>query len=203
LQALAERANPTLAELSEAIGRSEGCVSTRLNKLQTQGLALSPQCVPGRSWCLSQAGRAAVQAGHPVVVLDQRDCDILRIIARALAGIVAIARRVEVCNLTARRRADLLVAQKLAKADERRRYVVTDEGRKALGDSAPQPWVRMEMVSAANARDVHRRMEHPNDDRTAAERSKQGSEARAKALQTTQANKAAPFNAFPDWLLTG
>jgi hypothetical protein len=50
---------------------------------------------------------------------------------------------------------------------------------------------------------VRKRLEHPSDDRTAAERSRQGSIARQKALQTTQANKAAPFNAFPDWLLTG
>jgi hypothetical protein len=55
-------------------------------------------------------------------------------------------------------------------------------------------------LRASTAKDVSKRLEHPNDDRTAAERSRQGSEARQKALQTTQANKTAPF---PEWLRTG
>jgi hypothetical protein len=87
-----------------------------------------------------------------------------------------------------------------------KRFSITDEGRQALGSDAPpkpEPWLKVDAISAANARDVRTRMQHPNDDRSAAERSRQSSTARAKALQTTQANKAAPFNAFPDWLLTG
>jgi hypothetical protein len=105
--------------------------------------------------------------------------------------------------LTVRRRAELLIGRGLVRRDAAKRFSITDEGRKALGDTAPQPWVRMELISAVNARDVRTRLQHPNDDRSAAERSRHGSKARAKALQTTQANQAAPFNAFPDWLLTG
>jgi hypothetical protein len=89
----------------------------------------------------------------------------------------------------------LLIAHGLARQDaERRAFSITDAGLAALGPDAPQrpaPWVRSEMVSAANARDVRRRMEHRNDDRSAAERSRHGSMAAAKALAT--ANRQQPF----------
>jgi DNA-binding MarR family transcriptional regulator len=75
LNALAERAVPTLAELSRAVGLSEGRISARLGKLAEQGLTISPQCVPKRHWALTDAGRAAAQASIPVV--DNLDRSIL------------------------------------------------------------------------------------------------------------------------------
>jgi hypothetical protein len=137
------------------------------------------------------------------VVLDQRDRQILAALALTSMGNVKLARRVEVCPMTIRRRVRLLVERGLVFADPRKFYAITPTGIAALGDAAPQkpaPWVKVEAVSAANASDVRTRLQHPNDDRTAAERSRQGSEARQKALQTTQANKTAPF---PEWLRTG
>jgi hypothetical protein len=63
-----------------------------------------------------------------------------------------------------------------------------------------QPWVRTELVSAANAKDVR---ERGQDDRTTAQRSRHSSMGAAKAVATTRANKAAPFNTFPELLRTG
>lgn len=65
-----------------------------------------------------------------------------------------------------------------------KRFAVTAAGLKALRDAAPRTWVRPELISAANARDVLRRLEHPNDDRSAAERSRHATAAAAKAQQT-------------------
>jgi hypothetical protein len=49
----------TKSPLGEAVGLSEGRISTRLSKLAEQGLTISPQCVPGRAWALSaQAARS-------------------------------------------------------------------------------------------------------------------------------------------------
>ena len=66
---------------------------------------MSPKCNARVRWELSQAGREIAA----VPLLDDRDRDILLVIARSFAGraapagIVAIAREV-VCNLTVRRR---------------------------------------------------------------------------------------------------
>jgi Winged helix-turn-helix DNA-binding len=205
LSAFAERANPTLAELSEAIGLSEGRVSTRLKKLQVQGLTISPMCVPGRAWCLSQAGRAVAQASHPVV-LDDRDRKVSAALALTAMGTVKLARRVEVCPMTIRRRVRLLVERGLVFADPRKFFSITPTGIAALGPEAPQrpePWLRVEQISAAAARDVRTRLQHPNDDRSSWARAEQSSRARLKGLETIRANKAEPFNAFPEWFLTG
>jgi DNA-binding Lrp family transcriptional regulator len=142
LRTLAEHQGAlNVPQLSQSLGQSAPCCCVRLAKLERSGLVCGPHCNARRRWNLTAQGEALAASANPVV-LDQRDRDILMIIARAPAGIVAIARRVGSCNLTVRRRADLLVAQKLAKADERRRYVVTDEGRKALPDALPPTWGR-------------------------------------------------------------
>ncbi len=111
---------------------------------------------------------------------------------------VAIARRIEACNLTARRRIDRLVEQGLANPDAGNRYAVTDAGRQALGSDAPkrpEPWVKVEAISAASARDVLARNERGGfvDDRPAWARSQQARTSREKAAATMRANKAAPL----------
>jgi hypothetical protein len=82
-------------------------------------------------------------------------------------------------------------------ADPRKFFSITDAGLAALGPEAPQkpaPWVKVEAVSAARARDVAERQgRHSVDDRTSWARSQQGSRARLKALATTLANKTEPF----------
>jgi Mn-dependent DtxR family transcriptional regulator len=202
LQALAERVSPTLAELSEAIGLSEGRVSVRLNKLAARDLVTSPMCVPGRSWCLSPAGRELALSANPVV-LDDRDRQVLAALALTSMGTVKLARRVEVCPMTIRRRVRLLVEHGLVFADARRFFAITDEGRRALGPEAPQrpePWLDTTRISAANAKDVR---ERGQDDRTTAQRSAHSSMGAAKGAATVRLRKQKPFNAFPEWGLTG
>jgi hypothetical protein len=133
-------------------GTSESCVCVRLGKLADAGLTCGPKCDARARWDLTPAGRAAAASGIPV--LDQRDHDLLMIVARFPAGLMSLARQTGWCRLTIRRRVDGLVRRGLASEVEGK-LVITDEGRKALPD-APQrePWVRPEAVSAALARDV-------------------------------------------------
>jgi hypothetical protein len=113
LQALAERSNPTLAELSEAVGLSEGCVSTRLGKLAAKGLALAPMCVPGRAWALTEEGRKLAEAG-PRGPLDDLDHQVLRIIALGPKRQLQLVEETEACSLTIKRRTRLLIGRGLA-----------------------------------------------------------------------------------------
>ena len=101
LQALAERGNPTLAELSEAVGLSEGRVSARLGRLAERGLTASPMCIPGRAWALTEEGRKRAEAG-PRGPLDDTDRAILRIVAQSPVRHMRLAREVEVCPATVR-----------------------------------------------------------------------------------------------------
>ena len=100
--------------------------------------------------------------------------------------------------------AGLLIEHGLLRRDAAKRFSITDEGRRALGPDTPKrpaPWVKVDAVSASLSRDVAERQgRHSVDDRTSWARSQQGSRARQKALQTTLANKTAPF---PEWLRTG
>lgn len=120
---------------------------------------------------------------------------------------LVLSRRVGVCSLTARRRLDHLVQRNLAKADERRRYVVTNLGLKALGDAVPQkpaPWIDSMKISAANARDVvSRGGEIPTDDRTTAQRSRHSSMGAAKGAATVRLRKRQPSNWVGEFDLTG
>jgi DNA-binding Lrp family transcriptional regulator len=191
LNALAERANPTLAELSQAIGLSEGRVSARLNKLAAKGLALSPQCCPGRSWALTVQGRAAASS---VVLLDDLDRRVLAALALTSMGTVKLARRVEVCQPTIRRRVRPLLEKGLVFADPRKFFSVTPAGRAALGDEAVvSRWVDPARISAANARDVRTRLQHPNDDRSSWARAEQSSRARQKGIEQARENGQQPF----------
>jgi hypothetical protein len=65
------------------------------------------------------------------------------------------------------------------------------------GTVACEPWLRAERISAALARDVlSRQGVAPTDDRTRAERSRHGHEARLKAMSTARANRSEPFNTW-------
>ena len=92
-----------------------------------------------------------------------------------------------------------MVERKLVESDGRR-FSITDEGRKALGAAAPQPWVRPEAVAAANAKDV---LTRGQDDRTTAQRSAHSSLGAAKGAATVRLRKSQTFNAFPERLMTG
>ena len=187
ISAMAEHQGAGVAQLATIIGSSESCVSTRLSKLQRQGLTCGPQCCPGKAWALSQAGREAA-AGRPL--LDDLDRDILRIVARSPSGIVAVARRAGVCPLTARRRLGLLTGKGLVFADPRKFFSITPAG-VAAGDAPQrQPWVNPERIKASTAKDVVGRTYL--DDRAQAERSRPGQMAKAAA----KLNRSLPFNRF-------
>jgi Mn-dependent DtxR family transcriptional regulator len=187
----------TVAEIGRLAGLCESGASQRLSRLEMAGLAQGPHCVPGRSWMLTEEGRKHAEAG-PRGPLDDVDQRVLQIIARSPLRQLELARRVSICSLTAKRRLGSLIAHGLAKADERRRYVVTDEGRWALGDAVPPRWVNLDRVRASTAPDVGERLRHPYADQTAAQRSAQASKAHAKAL-AYRTNKSVAYNAFPEW----
>jgi hypothetical protein len=202
INALAEHPGLTVPQISKLVGSSTSCTCVRLSKLADAGLCVGPKCDARARWDLSQKGRElAAQASNPVV-LDQLARQVLSALALAPTRLLALARRVGCCSLTPRRRIDRLVAQKLIETDGRR-FTITSEGREMLGDSAPQRWIDPDRIRASTAKDVGARLQHPNDDRSSWVRARQSSRARQKGIEKAQANKAAPFNAFPEWLLTG
>jgi hypothetical protein len=187
LQTLSAHPGSTVPQISKLVGSSTSCTCVRLSKLADAGLCVGPKCDARARWELSQQGRElAAQASNPVV-LDQLARQVLSALALAPTRLLALARRVGCCSLTARRRVNLLVERKLIESDGRR-FSITDEGRKALGDTAPQPWVRMELISAVNARDVRTRLQHPNDDRSSWARAEQSSRARQKGIEKAREN---------------
>jgi predicted transcriptional regulator len=148
-------------KLGETVGLTQGRVSTRLTKLAEQGLAVSPMCIPTRYWALTEKGRALAAAAS-VVILDHLDRQVLTMLVLAPMRQGQLASQVGCCTLTAKRRLGLLVSRGLAKTDELHRYVVTDQGREAVPD-APKPWVKITAITAANSRDVIRRLEDPTE----------------------------------------
>ena len=187
LAAMAEHEGAGLMQLAKLVGIGEGRISTKLGRLASRGLAESPQCVPGRSWALTEAGREIVQGEKPLI--DDLDRDILRALARTPMGPVKLARRLEVCPMTIRRRANLLAERGLVIADPRGFFSVTLAGREAIGAEALQPaWLKPEAISVAAARDVRERTYIP--EATAATRSHCGRLARAAAKR----NRSQPFN---------
>jgi DNA-binding IclR family transcriptional regulator len=194
LRTLAEHPGAlTVPQLSQSLGQSAPCCCTRLAKLERRGLVCGPHCNARRRWNLTTQGEALAASANPVV-LDDRDRQVLAALALTSMGTVKLARRVEVCPMTIRRRVRLLVERGLVFADPRKFFSITDAGLAALGDAAPQrpePWVKVEAVSAARAKDVAERQGQSVDDRTSWARSQQGSRARLKALST--ANGQQPF----------
>ena len=200
LKALAESNGAlTLPQLSELVGQGMACACVRLARLAKNGLTCGPACDQRRRWNLTEAGRALAAASQPV--LDERARDILTIIARAPAGIVALVREMGSCRLTVRGCIDMLVERGLAR-EAGRKFTATDEGRQALGPAAPQrpePWLSVAAISAAAAKDV---VERGHDDRTRAQLSQHGTMAAAKAAVTHRLRKRQAL-VFDDLDMTG
>jgi hypothetical protein len=193
LQALTEHEAPSIALLARAIQASETVVSAKLGRLAAGGLAISPMCVPGRSWALTGEGLAA--AIGEASVIDQTDRDILGVLIRSPTPMrqVGLARRCGVCSLTIKRRIALLAQRGLVRIVGPQ-FTLTDAGRQALGPAAKSPlrWIRIEAISAAAAKDVRERSYV--SDVTAARRSECGRLARVAA----KANRSPPFNVWAE-----
>jgi hypothetical protein len=196
LLALARSPGATVPTLSRLAGVGATCACVRLSKLADRGLCVGPKCDARARWDLTPAGKAlAAQAS--VVLLDDRDRQVLAALALTSMGVSKLARRVEVCPpTTIRRRVRLLVERGLVLADPRKFFSITDAGRAALGPDMPKrpaPWVKVEAVSAARARDVRTRLQHPNDDRSSWARAEQSSRARQKGIEKARENGQQPF----------
>jgi HNH endonuclease len=181
INALADHPGATVPMLSKLVGFSAPCVCTRLGKLADMGLTCGPKCDARARWDLTAQGRAIAASALPLI--DDLDKDILTRCARAAHGLMALARVTGSCRLTMRRRVDALIARALVSQTDGR-YAITDQGRAALGDQCPKPWVRPELVSAAAARDVLAR--GGSDLLTTAERGRMG------GLAAARGNRAMP-----------
>jgi hypothetical protein len=190
IKAMSEAPDASIAKLSALTGSPESCVSARLGRIAERGLAASPMCVPGRSWCLTGAGKALAMNGQ--LLIDDTGRDILTIMARAPVRQLELARRLGGCNLTAKRRLGMLVGQGLIDVNASR-FRITDQGRSLLGDQCPKPWVTPAAISAAAASDVQRRIQYPNE-MSAAERTRISSLSASKARATAKRNGNAAFN---------
>jgi DNA-binding transcriptional ArsR family regulator len=178
LAALAAHEGASIAKLARIASTSESRISTHLGKLAELGLTVSPICVPGRSWCLTGAGRDLAETGRPP--LDDLDKQVLAVLRSAPMGPVRLSRRLGCCLLTAKRRARLLAERGLVLLDVRKFYAITPAGIGALGDEAPKRWVKPEAISASTAPDVASRGGLTGMSQT--ERSRLGGIARAKQM---------------------
>ena len=151
IKAMSEAPDASIAKLSALTGSPESCVSARLGRFAAAGLAASPMCVPGRSWCLTGAGKALAMNGQPLI--DGLDREFLIVVALAPSRLMALVRVTGSCRLTARRRVDRLIERGLVSQTDGR-YAITDQGRAALGDQCPKPWVTPDAVAASLAKDV-------------------------------------------------
>jgi hypothetical protein len=191
LKTLAQHPGQTLPQLSRLTGSSASCCCTRLGKLSDLGLTCGPKCDARARWDLTPAGQALAATAQPVI-LDDRDRQVLAALALTGMGVMKLSRRIGVCPLTVKRRARLLAQRGLLIADPRRFFLISAAGLAALGDATPprQPWVKVEAISAAVARDVVARNGHQPDDRSAAFRTRvagmgaQGSMAGARLRKT-------------------
>jgi hypothetical protein len=186
IMALAAHPDASVAHLGEIVGLSESGACARLGKLAKAGVCISPQCIPGRSWMLSQKGRQFAKASNPVF-LDDLDHAILSALAVTPLRQLALSRRLETCSLTIKRRTGLLISRGLVRqAAPRQPFSITDAGGQALGDAAPTRWFNAAKVSAALARDVVQRLAHPNE-MSAAERTRLSSLNAQKARANAKA----------------
>lgn len=185
IRTLADHPGSTVPQLSRLVGSNAPCVCTRLGKLADAGFCVGPKCDARARWDLTERGRELAATGRPA--LDDCDRQVLAALAQASMGPMRLSRRVGVCPLTIKRRARLLVARGLVFADPRRFYALTDAGRQAIGTTIlprPAPWLRPEQISAASAKDVRERLRHPNDNRSAAQRSEHATKAAARSMET-------------------
>jgi Mn-dependent DtxR family transcriptional regulator len=167
LRTLAEHQGAlTVPQLSQSLGQSAPCCCARLAKLERRGLVCGPHCNARHRWNLTAQGEALASSANPVV-LDDRDRQVLAALALTSMGTVKLARRVEVCPMTIRRRVRLLVEKGLVFADPRKFFSITDAGLAALGDTAPQRWVDLNRLRASLSKDVLTRS--PTNERTTAQ----------------------------------
>jgi hypothetical protein len=197
LEALAASPDTSLRQLTRLTASSEARISTHLGRLAAQGIAQSPQCCPNRSWVLTAQGRKLALSANPMV-LDDTDKRLLAALVHAPMRQLVLSRRVGVCSLTVRRRAELLIGRGLLRRDAAKRFSVTDAGLAALGPDIPRrpaPWVRPEAAAASLSRHVQARHgEAPTDDRTRAMRSQDATLAAAKAAATMRLKRHPAFN---------
>jgi hypothetical protein len=65
IEAMAAQPGPSLSALSAA--KAQSAVCARLGRLAKRDLACGPQCVPGRSWHLTDQGQAIAVAERPLI----------------------------------------------------------------------------------------------------------------------------------------
>ena len=156
ISALANHPTASVAEIGRLAGLGKSGASIRLSRLAGRGLAESPKCCPDRSWALTARGCELVAAALPP--LDDLDRTILSMLSRSAMRQLALARRVGVCSLTAKRRLQILIGRGMVEAEPgpvgRDLYAITDRGRQAVGESAPVHWIDSERIKASTARDV-------------------------------------------------
>jgi hypothetical protein len=111
--------------------------------------------------------------GQPLI--DDLDREFLIVVALAPSRLMALVRVTGSCRLTARRRVDRLVARGMVSQTDGR-YAITEQGRAALGDQCPSPWVRPDAVAASLAKDVTAR--RSPDVMTSAEAGRMGARVR-------------------------
>jgi hypothetical protein len=197
INALAEHQGAlTVPQLSVSVGQSAPCCCVRLARLAAAGLTCGPMCNARQRWNLTPAGQALVARAEDAsipVILDDTDRRILGALALSPVRLMTLARLLGICRLTARRRLDRLMAQKLVEVDEDR-FQINAKGRDCLGPDAPLPWFNVIAISAAAAKDVRERS--PTDNRSAAMHSANGRKAR-------RASGYSPFSHRAESLLTG
>ena len=104
---------------------------------------------------MTARGSELAATGRPA--LDDLDQEVLAALAVTSMGVMKLSRRIEVCPMTVKRRARLLVERGLVFADPRRFFGITAAGRAALGDTdTPRhaPWFNPAAISAVAAKDV-------------------------------------------------
>ena len=192
IKAMSEAPDASIAKLSALTGSPELCVSARLGRFAATGLAASPMCVPGRSWCLTGAGKVIAMNGQPLI--DDLDRELLVAVALSPLSQMALKRRIEVCRLTVRRRVDALIARALV-SQTAGRYAITDQGRSALGD---QMSVSVDSLRGDQRRGgVRRTATNPVPERNvAAERTRLSSLNATKARANARRNGNVAFNSL-------
>jgi hypothetical protein len=91
------------------------------------GFCVGAKCDARGRWDLTAQGRELAVSASPMVI-DGTDRDILRIIARSPSKLMALARQIGTCPMTARRRINLLAQRGMAAAAADGKFMITDTG---------------------------------------------------------------------------
>ena len=138
LAAMRQHPGATIAEIAGIAGSGKPSARRRLAKLAAQGLACGPQCLPSRHWALTGAGLTLAASATPLV--DALDREVLAALRwRDHCTIASLARRVERCEPTARRRLQGLAERGLVVNGAG--WSLTGPGLAAIG-GRPEPWVK-------------------------------------------------------------